>query len=208
MPRSIVILALVLTSACQPTTTGTPDATTGGDGGGAPRLAGRYVSDCVPSPGADGTTQYVRLDFELTDSRWDLDYVVNADEACEVALVTTSISGPYVLERPSETVEGAWEARFAFDSKTIRPEIDALRDVLNGIEGCGAAEFVTGVAQDVHAVGCPAFGQYPSAVCMADYDLVHLDEAGLRFGERPADNDLCTPARRPTALSPLVSRRR
>ena len=208
--RSLSILGLAIAlSACGGSSSpDAPDATSGGDAAAAPSLAGRWVSDCTPSPQTDGSTQYFRLDFELTDARWDLDYVVHGDATCSSPLVTVAIAGSYELTRPSASVEGAWEARFGFDSKTIRPEVDALRDVLNGLEGCGAEDFATGVAQDVYASGCPAFGQYPRSACEADHDLVHVEGDALYFGARPADNDMCTPERRPTALSPVANRRR
>ena len=40
----------------------------------------------------------------------------------------------------------------------------------------------------------------PVADCGLDHDLMAMDAAGLYFGQRPADNDMCTPDRRPTAL--------
>lgn len=174
----------------------------------APDIAGRYVSDCLPSLQADGSTQYLRLDFDLDDAAWKLDYVTHADDACATKLVTVHIEGPYELERPSTAVEGAWEARFGFTTKTIRPEVDGLRDYLNSLDGCGAADFATGVAQDVLGTGCAGFGQYPGADCPADYDLVKRDGDDLFFGARPADNNMCTAAKRPAALSPVANHRR
>jgi hypothetical protein len=194
--------------ACGSESPSAPDATTGGEDAAAPpSLVGRWVSDCTPSPQADGSTQYFRLDFDLAATDWALDYVVHGDAACEVPLVTVHIEGPYALERPSNVVAGAWEARFGFTTKTIRPEVDGLRDFLSSLEGCGAADFETGVAQDVYASGCPGFGQYPQAICEADYDVVLLDGDSLFFGARPADNDMCTPEKRPAALSALANRR-
>ncbi|MEZ4249557.1 MAG: hypothetical protein R3B99_15115 [Polyangiales bacterium] len=199
---------LLLSIACGSEGATPADATTGGeDAATPPNVAGRWVSDCLPSPQADGSTQYFRLDFELTVDAWDLDYVVHADDACEIPLVTVNIVGPYAFERPSDAVAGAWEARFGFTSKTIRPEVDGLRDFLNSLEGCGSADFETGVAQDVFATGCAGFGQYPADACAADYDLVRVEGDVLQFGARPADNDMCTPEKRPTALSPVANRR-
>lgn len=207
-PFALLHLLTLLAIACGSPSSPSPDATTGGEDAAAPpSLAGRWVSDCLPSPQPDGSTQYFQLDFDLGASAWDLDYVVHADDACAVPLVTVSIAGPYALERPSDAVAGAWEARFGFDSKTIRPEVDGLRDFLNSLEGCGEADFETGVAQDVFASGCAGFGQYPASACPADYDLVRLDGDTLQFGARPADNDMCTPDKRPTTLSPVQSRR-
>lgn len=205
--RAVFFVLSLVVAACGGTTSTPPDATAGGDASAAPSLAGRWLSDCIPSPQADGSTQYFRLDFELSASDWEVDYVVHADADCAVPLVTVAIAGPYELERPSSSVDGAWEARFGFASKTIRPEVDGLRDYLDSLEGCGTEPFQTGVAQDVYASGCPAFGQYPEASCSADYDLVRLDGDALYFGARPANNDMCTPANRPTALSPVANRR-
>jgi hypothetical protein len=42
-------------------------------------------------------------------------------------------------------------------------------------------------------------------VCI--FAIVSVDATRLRFGARPADNDLCTPAARPTSLPPLAMSR-
>jgi hypothetical protein len=203
-----LLLGLLLATsgaACRGTTAPTSPAAP--EAANSPQLAGGWRSDCLPSPQADGSQQSIRLDFKLTDSRWDLDYVTHGGDACATPLVTVHIAGPYTLERPSAQVEGAWEARFAFDAKTIRPEVDGLRDYLNSLDGCGSADFQTGVAQDVYAAGCPAFGQYPRSSCEADFDLVKLDGDTLQFGARPKDNNMCSPEQRPTALNPVTQRR-
>lgn len=195
--RSLLSIALMSLLACDPAA-----------GDAAPDLAGRWRSDCLASPQADGSTNYIRLDFDLGAEDWRLDYVTHGDAACEAPLVTVAIAGTYALAAPSAVVDGAWEARFAFTAKTIRPEVDALRDYLNSLDGCGSVDFVTGVAQDVYGPGCPAFGMYPRARCDADHDLVRRDGDDLYFGARPADNDMCSPERRPTALSAAPNRRR
>jgi hypothetical protein len=207
---SLVAITSLFAVACGGSSApASPDASSGGEDGGAtpPSLAGRWISACAPSPQPDGSTQYIRLDFDIAEDDWALDYVVHGDAECTVPLVTVHVDGPYQLERPSASVDGAWEARLGFAHKTIRPEIDALRDVLNGIDGCGAADFETGVAQDVYESGCAPFGQYPRTACEADHDLVRVEGDALHFGARPADNDMCTAANRPASLSPLASLR-
>jgi hypothetical protein len=169
-----------------------------------PDLSGRWVSACLPQPQADGSTNYIDLDFDLTADRWALDYVTYGDETCATELVTVHIEGPYELTGASPTLDDVYEARFGFDDKTITPHVTPLADMLNGLDGCGTSAFEVGVSQSVYAAGCPAFGQYPQDVCSADYDLVRLDGDQLTFGNRPADNDMCQPDRRPTELSQLV----
>ena len=169
-----------------------------------PQLAGRYVSACTPQPQADGSTSYFKLDFDLTATRWTLDYVVFADEACATKALTVNIRGPYELTAPSSQVEGAWEGRFGFDAKTMTPHAQFMVDMLAGIQGCGAGGWTLDQATDVSG-GCAPFGQYPLSQCGADYDVVKLNEGSVQFGQRPANNDMCEPGKRPTALSPLLN---
>ena len=176
-------------------------------GSEAPSLAGRYQSDCLPQPQADGTTQYARLDFDLSHDTWTLDYVVHGDAACATRLVGVRIEGPYELGEPAPGLEGAFQARFGFAKKTITPYVDGLVGALTAM-GCGTTPWQLGQPQDVLEEGCAPFGQYPASRCAADYDVVALDAEGLQFGARPADNDLCTPEKRPTSLNPSVFVRR
>jgi hypothetical protein len=166
----------------------------------APDIAGRWVSPCLP----DGEGGAFHLDFDIDASTWTLDYVAHGTETCDFPLMTVHIAGPYELEQPSPSVAGAWEGQFGFDVKELMPHVEGVIDFLESPEGCDFEGFAVGVATDVYEMGCPGLGQYPQAICEADYDLVALDEEGLRFGERPADNDMCTPDKRPVALSPLV----
>jgi hypothetical protein len=165
-------------------------------------LAGRWLSECVDQ----GNGTFARLDFDLTESDWALEYVVHGDAACSAALATVHIAGGYAVERPSAAVAGAHEARFGFGDKTITAHVDAIAEQLTSA-GCGADAWQLGVAQSV-ADGCAAFGQHPIADCPADYDVVKRDGDQLNFGKRPADNDMCTAAKRPTELSPVTLARR
>ncbi len=103
--------------------------------------------------------------------------------------------------------EAAREARFAFDEKTVTAHAEGAVGFLASLgEGCGSpGTWERGVARDVGGAGCPALGQRPIADCPADYDLVSVTATELRFGDRPADNDMCSPERRPTAVSGLAS---
>ena len=169
----------------------------------APSVAGHWRSDCIPSPQADGSTLYAKLDLVGTGAdRWALDYTLHGDAACTVELVTISIDGTYAVDKASKTVPDAWDARFAFDDKRITPHVQPLADALAGAH-CGTGTWQVGVAQSVYAGGCAAFGQYPAAQCPADYDLLSVEGTQLRFGARPADNNMCTADKRPTALASI-----
>jgi hypothetical protein len=189
-------LAALMACAGQPT-----------NGSDAPSLAGRYQSACLPQPQADGTTQYARLDFDLSPDTWTLDYQLHGDAACTARLVGVRIEGPYEVGGPAPGLEDTFQARFGFAKKTITPYVDGLVGALAAM-GCGSSAWQLGQPQDVLEAGCAAFGQYPVSRCAADYDLVKLDAEGLHFGARPADNDMCTPEKRPTRLNPSVFQRR
>lgn len=185
--RSIIILSALLGTACGTT---------------APSIEGRWASTCLSSPQQDGSTNYFDLDFDIGAERWALDYVVHGDPQCSSRLLTVHIEGPYELGEPSKAVEGAHEGVFRFDSKTMTPHVEGLAAMLNDIQGCGEGTWAAGETKDVFEVGCPAFGQYPKAQCAADHDLVEVKGEAIHFGQRPADNDMCTPEKRPAALNP------
>lgn len=174
-----------------------PDA---GQGAGAgPDIRGRWVSPCVPQEGG----QSFSLDFDIAEARWALDYAAFGDGDCQVPFLTVHIEGPWEVERPSAAVEGAFEARFGFSEKTVTPHMEAAAGFLASEAGCNRDEFAEGQATSIYDAGCAGLGQYPRAQCDADHDLVALAGGGLQFGARPADNDMCGPDRRPTALSGL-----
>jgi hypothetical protein len=165
----------------------------------APDVAGHWVSDCTPSPDGKGN---FKMAFHNTAGAWQMAYEVFGDPACTAELVEVDVAGPYEIGAPSPTVAGARDAVFHFTSKTVTPKVQGLADAINGMS-CGGG-FAVGVAKDVYEHGCPELGQYPKASCAADYDLVARDGDRLRFSQRPADNNLCTPDHRPHALSQLV----
>ena len=189
---------LLLAAACNGQPPSVPDAAT------PPSITGHWASACFASPQADGSTLYARIDLTGTSpDHWSLDYTLHGDAQCSAKLVTISIHGEYDVLEPSPAVSGAWDARFGFDDKTITPFVQPIADAL-GAAKCGTDPWQLGVAQSVYAGGCTAFGQYPQAQCSADYDLLSIEGTTLRFGNRPADNDMCTPEKRPTQLSSLA----
>jgi hypothetical protein len=183
----------------------TPSADAGGtdvtSGGDRPVLVGHWRSDCVPTD-----TGALTLDFTIETAHWSLDYDTYGDGACAAPFLTVHVAGSYALIAPSPSIPSAWNARFGFDEKTVTPHGAAAVGFLSGLgDACGGSgAWSDGAARDVFASGCAMLGQYPSSICTADYDVVSIDGSGsLHFGQRPADNDMCTEAKRPTVLSPL-----
>ena len=95
-----------------------------------------------------------------------------------------------------------WEGRFAFAEKTITAHADPAVEMLNAMD-CGPSDWAVDAAQDILADGCPGLGQYPGSMCAADHDILRVQGDTLHFGDRPADNNMCEAAKRPTALSGL-----
>jgi hypothetical protein len=169
----------------------------------APRvdISGRWGSACIPN----GSGQYMQLRFVNTDTTWTLDYVTYTDAACASPFITAHIEGPYEVAGAS-AVAGASEGTFSFTRKTLRAHGAMAAGFLSSAQGCGRP-IAADADVDITAEGCAGLGQRPVSACGQDYDLVSVQGDALRFGQRPADNDMCTPARRPTALSPLALQR-
>jgi hypothetical protein len=170
---------------------------------GAPDLIGAWKGDCQPA----SQGQSFSLAFDIGKDAWALDYVVYGDATCAGEFLTVRIEGPYEITGPSAGVAGAFEARFAFGTKTITPANGAAAGFLGSPAACGGGSWAAGQATEVLSIGCPGLGQYPQAQCGADYDVVSRTGDELRFGARPADNNMCTADRRPTALSAAPVRR-
>ena len=174
----------------------------GGDGSSALDLSGRWRNACTPNGSGGGFS----LDFEFTASEWKLDYVTYAEPACATRMVTVHIEGPYELGARSAQVSSAYDAVFRFTRKTVTAHSAGAVGFLSGLPMC-TGPFEVGVARDIGASGCAGLGQRPIAACGQDYDLVSVEGDALRFGQRPADNDMCTAEKRPSALAPVSSQR-
>jgi hypothetical protein len=201
-PSLLTILFLLLTSACgagqdkDASTPATSEAT----------LEGHWVSpSCESMPGQGGSTTYFTRDFTLTKTDWTLAFRLFADGACTQKLGTIDIGGPYKVLGDSVAVAGAREAVFSFGRRTVTAEAKGFADFL-GTTSCGTKPWAVGASQDLLAGGCAALGAYPIAQCASDNDVVKVEGDRLWFGQRPADNDMCSADKRPRALgtTPVV----
>jgi len=158
-------------------------------------LVGTWVGPCFVSPSGDGS--FNQLTFRMTETEWDLDYVAHGDENCTAKFLTVNIKGPYSLGEASSVAEGAREGTFSFASKTVTGHLDAALGVING--ACGVTNTAVDTPLDL-AEGCAGLGAYPIAECAADNDIVMVKDNNLHFGARPADNNMCSPDKRPTSF--------
>jgi hypothetical protein len=190
-------IAGALAAALAQAACGASPPPTDGPGTGRLDLTGRWASPCVDP----GSGQALRLTFRLTAAAWELAYETFADPACATAFFTVGITGRYEVDGPSAAVLGAHEARFGFGTRAVTPASEAAAAFLRS--ACSGHSFAPGAATDL-AGGCAQLGAYPIAACPTDYDLVAREGATLRFGKRPANNDMCAADKRPTELSPIA----
>lgn len=159
-------------------------------------LAGRWVSpECEKYPNADGTNNYVKRDFSITESSWSILYMVFGDANCSDAakLLTARVLGPYSLGQNSKTVAGAREGVFSAPTKFLTIHNDAL---LGAVKNCGNGNWKLNAEQDVAEKGCLTLDAVKD--CKAEYDLVKLNGNDLFFGQR--SENMCVEGKYPAAV--------
>jgi hypothetical protein len=139
-------------------------------------------------------------EFVFADGQWSLIFTHALDRAMTRRTFQFRTGGAYRVLAPSDAVPGAFHTVFDEDWKhatllTPVPEVAAAM----GMSDCG---LTVNLEADISDSGCAAWA--PVAICGEDHDLLALSADGLRFGVRPADNDMCTADKLPTALLPAV----
>ena len=159
-------------------------------------LHGTFVSPTVEEwYGGFGTREFV-----FTGGRWSLTFTHALDPQMTMRTFQFRTGGAYRVVAPSEVVDGAYHTVFDEDWK----HVTLLTTVPEIVAGMGMADcgLTPNLETDISLTGCAAWR--PVAVCGEDHDLLALTDDGLHFGVRPADNDMCTADRTPTALLPAV----
>ncbi|MCU0695408.1 MAG: hypothetical protein MUC96_02635 [Myxococcaceae bacterium] len=189
MIRSFAVLSLFLVSACA-----SVDATQKR----LSSLQGTYAD--APTGYAYGQA-FGHRTFTFENGKWTLRFTLALDPEFKVPVFDFRTRGSYQVLGPSSSVPGAYEADFTEDAKylTLRTSDARLIEAF----GFGACALTPNAEKDVSVEGC--LGWKPVSVCPTDHDLLALTpEGGVRFGQRPQDNDLCTAEKRPVALTPAV----
>lgn len=160
-------------------------------------LSGVYASP-APEPwyGGFGTRK-----FSFNDGQWSLVFTHALDAKMEAPTFRFRTAGPYRVDAASAAVPGAFDAIFYEDVKYVtllNPDPGLAKAF--GFADCGLK---LNEEVDISKTGCASWK--PVSVCREDHDLLAISDAGLQFGVRPGDNDMCTADRRPTALlQPVV----
>ena len=162
-------------------------------------LHGTWASPAVePWYGGFGTREFV-----LSDGRWSLTFTHALDPEMTMRTFQFRTGGAYRVGAPSPAVEGAFHTVFAEDWKHVTL-LTAVPEIVSAM-GMADCALTVNLETDISSRGCAAWR--PVAVCGEDHDLLALSDEGLHFGVRPADNDMCTADKTPTALLPAVVRR-
>jgi hypothetical protein len=152
---------------------------------------GRWKSEAAEDM---GNGSFCTRDFTFTKNGWQLTFTIFADKALKTPLVAMDFEGPWAPGTASEKAAGATEATFDFTSKKITLKAkDAAKGF--GMDGCGLE---VGRAKDVSKTGCsfvPSVATYGR-----EFDLVKVDGSSMWLGARPADGNMGSADKRPTAL--------
>lgn len=187
MMISLLCLALVTTSFAQ------------GSKKQLQNLHGTYTSLQAEDWG-QGT--YGFREFSFDQGKWSLRFTLALDPQMQAKVFEFRTYGTYKVLGKS-TKAAAWEAVFYEDEKFVTLLTDN-EDLIRafGFAACGLQPFAEA---NISVTGCAL---WPSvADCREDHDLLALDAEGLLyFGLRPADNNMCTPDRRPESLLPPVKK--
>lgn len=145
---------------------------------------------------------YGTREFTFTNGSWHLIFTHALDPAMTMRTFQFRTGGPFEIGRASAVVEGAFHGVFHEDWKHVTlliedPDIVAAM----GMADCGLTH---NLETDISETGCATWR--PVAECGEDHDLFAMDATGVYFGVRPADNDMCSADKTPTALLPVVAR--
>ena len=167
------------------------------DAAGLRALSGTWVSP-APEPwyGGFGTREFV-----FFNGAWQLIFTHALDPAMTMRTFQFRTGGGYRVGEAGP--EGSFQTDFDEDWKRVTLFLtDPEMVKAFGMGECG---LTPNLEHDISVSGCAAW--QPVAVCGIDHDLLRAEGNALQFGVRPADNDMCTPDKRPTALLPAVVRR-
>ena len=153
----------------------------------------------APEPwyGGFGTREFV-----FANGEWQLTFTHALDPAMTMRTFQLRTGGPFEIVGASQAVEEAFDGTFTEGWKHVTL-LTENADVIAGM-GMADCDLTYNLETDISETGCAAWR--PVSACGEDHDLIAMTEAGVQFGVRPADNDMCTAGRRPTALLPVVAR--
>lgn len=160
-------------------------------------LSGTYAD---PSPYNYGQAFGKRI-FTFDKGKWTLDFTLSLDPEMKMQVFKFRTLGTYKVQAKSNKVPDTYEAVF-FEEKKFLTLKTSDENLIKAF-GFAPCHLTIDIEQDVSVNGCSVWKSVKE--CPGDYDLLSLDKDGkLYFGNRPQDNDMCSPDKRPTSLTPPV----
>lgn len=139
--------------------------------------------------------------FTFNKGKWTLDFTLSLDPEMKMQVFKFRTLGTYKVQAKSNKVADTYEAVFFEEKKLLTLKTDD--ENLIKAFGFAPCNLMVDIEQDVSVNGCSGWKSVKE--CPGDYDLLSLDKDGnLYFGNRPLDNDMCSPDKRPTSLTPPV----
>lgn len=139
--------------------------------------------------------------FTFDKGKWTLVFTLALDPEMKMQVFEFRTYGTYKLQEKSTKVPDTYNAVFYEEKKFITLKTDD-KNLINAF-GFAPCSLQKNKEQDISITGCAAWK--PVKDCPGDFDLLSMDAQGkLYFGDRPADNDMCSPEKRPSKLTPPV----
>lgn len=141
--------------------------------------------------------------FTFDKGKWTLVFTLGLDPELKMQVFQFRTFGTYKVQGKSNKVADTYNALFTEEKKLLT--LKTSDENLIRVFGFAPCNMTLDVEQDVSEKGCS--GWKSVADCPGDNDLLSLDKDGkLYFGNRPQDNDMCSPEKRPTSLTPPVEK--
>jgi hypothetical protein len=142
--------------------------------------------------------------FKFEGDKWEIQFTLYLDKEKQIPVFMFRGVGTYKIDEASQTVAGAKNATFYFDKKYVIL-LTNNADVIKGF-GFDACMLEVGKEKDITESGCSflpnkaSYGQ--------EFDLLALKGKKLYLGARPADGNMGTVDKRPTALGLPLQRKK
>ena len=165
-------------------------------------LVGEWRSQTCETFVQDKQTVFLKRQFVLTSSTWNLKYTIFADPGCNVALFSNRIKGQYTLGE-AVSLGNTRNITWGQSAKFVTPHMPDILKVLNDTQ-CGDSSLALDQERDVSVTGCMAFGVVNVKDYAQEYDLLKLEKNQLFTGLR--GNAMNLEVNRPTKIFefPLV----
>jgi hypothetical protein len=145
-------------------------------------LVGEWRSQTCETFVQDKQPVFLKRQFVMTSSTWNLKYTIFADPDCNVKLFSNRIKGEYTLGEVvslSNTRKITWGQ----SQKFIAAHVPDILKVLNDTQ-CGDSSLGLDAERDISVTGCMAFGVINVKDYAQEYDLLKLEKGQLFTGAR------------------------